>query len=239
MAQISPVDTVRELWQRFEREGAEAALGLVDEDVVYLLQLRGGHVLRDTDEVRAMFAQLEREGVTFEARLDTLEGHGDTVIASGTVRVQRPEGLQESQYHWVFHFAGGRLRRLSVYAGRDEALSSLAALNAVAAAPTEFAVEEDRAAGGIATLRPAGELDIGTAPRLERALLEGRSAGDRVVLDLGRLEFIDSTGLRVIVKAVEAARRGRWELRLRHGPPAVRRVFEIAGVIEALPFEDP
>jgi anti-anti-sigma factor len=239
MAQVSPVDIVRELWQRFEREGVEAALGLVDEDVVYLLQLRGGQVLRGSDDVRALFAQLEREGVTFEARLDTLEGHGDTVISSGTVRVQRPEGLQESQYHWVFHFAGGRLRRLSVYAGRDEALSSLAALNAVAAAPTEFAVEEDRAAGGIGTVRPAGELDIGTAPRLERALLEGRSAGDRVVLDLGRLEFIDSTGLRVIVQAVEEARRGRWELRLRHGPRAVRRVFEIAGVIDALPFEEP
>jgi anti-anti-sigma factor len=239
MVQQSPVDTVRELWARFEREGIEAALGLVDEDVVYLLQLAGGRVLHGSDEVRRLFAEFEAQGVSLEARLDTLEQRGDAVVASGTVRVQRPEGLQEAQYHWVFHFAGGRLRRLSVYAGRDEALSSLAALNALAPPPAEFDVATDRDPGGVITLRPTGELDIATAAKLERALHEGRRPGDEVILDLAGLEFLDSTGLRVIVKAVEAAARDRWQLRLRHGPPAVRRVFEIAGVLGALPFEAP
>jgi hypothetical protein len=42
----------------------------------------------------------------------------------------------------------------------------------------------------------------------------------------------------VIVQAAAAAEQGRWELRLRHGRPAVRRVFEISGVLAALPFED-
>lgn len=236
--QPSPVDTVRELWARFERDGIEAALGLVDEDVVYLLQLAGGRVLRGSAEVRALFADVEAAGVTLEARLDTLEQRGDAVIASGTVRMQRPNGLQEAQYHWVFHFAGARLRRLSVYAGREEALSSLAALNAIAPPPPEFAVESGRD-GGVLTLRPTGELDIATAPRLERALHDGRAPGDEVVLDLAGLEFVDSTGLRVIVRAVEASHRNGWELRLRQGPPAVRRVFEIAGVLRALPFEAP
>jgi ketosteroid isomerase-like protein len=222
MVQLSPVDIVRELWDRFEREGIEAALGLVDEDVVYLLQLAGGRVLHGTSEVRALVADLQGQGVGLEARLDTLEGRGDAVVASGTVRLDRPEGLDVGRYHWVFHFAEGRLRRLSVYGDRDEALGSLAALNAIAPPPPEFAVEVGEAAGGVLTLRPAGELDIGTAPKLERALLE----------------VIDSTGLRVIVHAVAAAERGGWELRLRQGPPAVRRVFEISGVAGALPFED-
>jgi anti-sigma B factor antagonist len=239
MVQPTPVDTVRELWARFERDGVEAALGLVDEDVVYLLQLAGGRVLRGSEEVRALFADIERRGVSLEARLDTLEQRGDAVVASGTVRMQRPDGLQEAQYHWVFHFAGGRLRRLSVYAGREEALSSLAALNALAPPPDEFTVEAGRGAGGVLTLRPTGELDIATAPKLERALHDGRRPGDEVVVDLAGLEFVDSTGLRVIVHAVEAARRDGWDLRLRHGPPAVRRVFEIAGVLGALPFEAP
>jgi anti-sigma B factor antagonist len=238
MVQLSPVDIVRELWDRFEREGLEAALGLVDEDVVYLLQLAGGRVLHGTSEVRALVADLQGQGVGLEARLDTLEGRGDAVVASGTVRVDRPEGLDVGRYHWVFHFAEGRLRRLSVYGDRDEALGSLAALNAIAPPPPEFAVEVGEAAGGVLTLRPAGELDIGTAPKLERALLEDRAPGDRIVLDLADLEFIDSTGLRVIVHAVAAAERGGWELRLRQGPPAVRRVFEISGVAGALPFED-
>jgi anti-sigma B factor antagonist len=237
MAELSPVDVVRELWERFARDGIEAALGLVDEDVVYLLQLAGGRVLHSRSEVRSAFADLERQGLSLEARLDTLEARGDAVVASGTVRMHGPAGEQEGQYHWVFHFAGGRLRRLSVYEGRDEALGSLTALNAIAPPPTEFEVDVE-GAGRAHTLRPVGELDIGTAPRLERALLDGREQGDRVVLDLARLEFIDSTGLRVIVHAVEAARRERWELVLRHGPPAIRRVFEIAGVAVVLPFED-
>jgi anti-sigma B factor antagonist len=235
----SPVDTVRDLWARFERDGVEGALGLVDEDVVYLLQLGGGRVLRGNDEVRALFAEFERSGVSLEARLDTLEQRGGAVVASGTVRMHRPDGLQEGQYHWVFHFADGRLRRLSVYGGRDEALASLAALNAMAPPPTEFEVREGRGAEGVVTLRPTGELDIATAGRLERALLDDRAPGDRVVLDLAELEFIDSTGLRAIVRGAEAARRDGWELRLRPGPPAVQRVFEIAGVLGALPFDAP
>jgi anti-sigma B factor antagonist len=239
MVQQSPVEIVRELWARFERDGVEAALGLVDEDVVYLLQLAGGRVLHGSGEVRRLFADFDARGVSLEARLDTLEQRGDAVVASGTVRTQRPDGLQEAQYHWVFHFAGGRLRRLSIYAGRDEALSSLQALYALAPPPAEFDVATDHAADGVIVLRPTGELDIATAPKLERALHAGRRPGDRVLLDLGGLEFLDSTGLRVIVKGVEAAARERWELRLRQGPRAVRRVFEIAGVLGALPFETP
>ncbi|MEA2287828.1 MAG: hypothetical protein QOJ21_3871 [Solirubrobacteraceae bacterium] len=236
MVQETPVNTVRLLWERFQRDGVEAALNLVDKDVVYLMQLEGGRILRGTEEVRALFAQVERQGVRLEARLDTVEGRGDAVIASGSVRVQRPDGLEESQYHWLFHFAGGRLRRLSMYGSLDEALGALAALNAIGPPPTEFTVPE-RDVGGTVILRPAGELDIATAPRLERALAEGRTPGDSVVLDLADLEFMDSTGLRVIIRGVEAAQRGGWELRLRKGPPTVHRVFEIAGVLDALPFE--
>jgi anti-sigma B factor antagonist len=237
--QSSPVDTVRELWRRFEDEGVEAALGLVDEDVVYLMQLEGGRVLRGTDEVRALFADAERQGLGLEARLEAIEGRGDAVVASGTVMLQRPDGPTEVRYHWVFHFAGGRLRRLSMYGDRDEALSSLVALQTLASPPPEFAVSEAEETEGVVTVRPSGELDIATAPRLEQALLHERAPGDRVVLDLAELEFIDSTGLRVIVRAVDAARTGRWELTLRQGPPAVRRVFEISGVVRALPFETP
>jgi anti-sigma B factor antagonist len=238
MVQLSPVDVVRELWERFERDGIQAALGRIDDDVVYLLQLGGGRVIHGTAEVRSVLSAMEVRGFSFEARLDTLEGSGDAVVASGTVRMQGPEGDREGQYHWVFHFAGGRLRRLSIYGERDEALASLAALNAIAPPPPEFAVAVDEAGGGERVMRPTGELDIGSAPKLERALLDGREPGDRVVLDLAGLEFIDSTGLRVIVHAVAAAASGGWELRLRHGRRAVRRVFEISGVADALPFED-
>jgi anti-sigma B factor antagonist len=238
MPQVSPDDAVRELFARYQRDGLDAALELLDQDIVLLLALDEGRVLHGTDELRALLAELRRREVDVDARLDTLERRGDAVVAGCTVRRQHPDGLEESQQHWVFHFTAGRLRRLSTYASREEAVDSLVPLSAAAPA-AGFVVGDEGAPTGERILRPAGELDIATAPQLERALLGGRVRGERVVLDLGGLEFLDSTGLRVIVRAVEAAQREGWELRLRPAPPAVQRIFSLAGVLDALPFETP
>jgi anti-sigma B factor antagonist len=237
MALVSPDDTVRELFARYRRGGLDAALELLDDDVVLLLlAVDCDRVLRGTEELRGHLAELREGGVELDPRLDTLERRGDAVVASCTVRRERPDGFAESQQHWVFHLVGSRLRRLSTYASRDEALSSVAALNALGPA-TSFDVDERRGGGAERVVRPTGELDLATAPALERVLLDGRVTGDVVVLDLADLEFLDSTGLRVIVRAAEAARRDGWELRLRPARPEVQRIFDLTGILEALPFE--
>jgi anti-anti-sigma factor len=74
-------------------------------------------------------------------------------------------------------------------------------------------------------------------PALERAL---RTPGlRRIDLDLHLLEFIDSSGMGVIVRLELEARHRGIELRVRRGPPAVHRVFEKAGLANALPFSPP
>jgi anti-sigma B factor antagonist len=82
-----------------------------------------------------------------------------------------------------------------------------------------------------------GELDLDGAPRLEEALRDAE-AGDAtsIVVDLGALEFIDSTGLRLLVMAAERSQGGRFSL-LR-GPKQVHRVFEITDLVDRLPFAD-
>jgi anti-anti-sigma factor len=71
-------------------------------------------------------------------------------------------------------------------------------------------------------------------PTLERAL---QTPGlRRIDLDLHRLEFVDSTGVGVIVRIEAEARRRGIELQVRPGPPPVHRVFEKAGLADALPF---
>jgi anti-sigma B factor antagonist len=82
-----------------------------------------------------------------------------------------------------------------------------------------------------------GELDLDGAPKLEQALSEAE-AGDAtsIVVDLGALDFIDSTGLRLLVMAAERSEHGRFSL-LR-GPKQVHRVFEITDLVERLPFAD-
>ena len=84
---------------------------------------------------------------------------------------------------------------------------------------------------------PVGELDVATAPKLEAALRELREAGfARIVLDLGRLEFLGSAGLRILLVEDDLARRGDHEFTLVAGPPAIQRVVEMCGLHEQLRF---
>jgi anti-sigma B factor antagonist len=85
----------------------------------------------------------------------------------------------------------------------------------------------------------SGELDISTAPRVEeelRRVEDGRPAV--IVLDLRALEFMDSTGLRVIVSADGRARDEERSLRLVRGPEAVQRIFRVTRLDERLEIAD-
>jgi anti-sigma B factor antagonist len=83
-----------------------------------------------------------------------------------------------------------------------------------------------------------GELDLGPAAELEgileRICVDATSA---VVLDLSRLTFMGSTGLRVILLAQELCERHDCEFRVVPGPRNVQRIFELAGLLEVLPLE--
>lgn len=82
-----------------------------------------------------------------------------------------------------------------------------------------------------------GELDLDGAPRLEEELLRVEATDvTSIVVDLGNLEFIDSTGIRLLVMAAERCAEGRFSL-LR-GPKQVHRVFEITDLADRLPFAD-
>jgi anti-sigma B factor antagonist len=80
-------------------------------------------------------------------------------------------------------------------------------------------------------VRPVGELDLATAPIVDAQLSELVAAGfDSVVLDLRKLRFLDSTGLRLLLMWEAKSRAEGVGLRVLPGPPAVQRVFDIAGV---------
>jgi anti-sigma B factor antagonist len=70
-----------------------------------------------------------------------------------------------------------------------------------------------------------GELDLVTTPILEDRLTRPRANRAPVVLDLSELEFIDSTGIRLLVRMVGDARIKRWQLQIE---PDVRpRVMQV------------
>ncbi len=85
---------------------------------------------------------------------------------------------------------------------------------------------------------PSGDLDLATAPELEAQLQELRRSGfERVVLDLRELRFVDSSGIRVIVREHQHAGANDRELSLIGGCPAVQRALELCGLLGHLHFE--
>jgi anti-anti-sigma factor len=96
--------------------------------------------------------------------------------------------------------------------------------------PAPFSVSVDRN-GPRVIVAARGELDLATAPELEANVLPPLGAGEPVALDLRDLEFMDSTGVRVIVAAHLAAQEHATTLTvvvIPDGP--VARVLEISGL---------
>ena len=79
----------------------------------------------------------------------------------------------------------------------------------------------------------SGELDLASGPALESEL-DKVTAGDtkRVVLDLRELEFMDSTGLSIIVRAHQRLAEAGCELSLVRGSTQVQRLLDLTGVAE-------
>jgi anti-anti-sigma factor len=90
-------------------------------------------------------------------------------------------------------------------------------------------VTVDRSAARI-TLHASGPVDGTTATSLHGPLLEAASAPDvTVCLDLARVPYISSAGLRVLVLAAQALRARDARLRLEHVPPHLENLLTSAG----------
>ena len=93
--------------------------------------------------------------------------------------------------------------------------------------PLTFEIRESTAAGSL-RLSLVGELDLASAPELEDRLALLRATNCPTRLDLSKLEFIDSTGLHVLIRAVGDARRSGWSFQIEpEVGPQVRRLFRL------------
>jgi anti-anti-sigma factor len=83
-----------------------------------------------------------------------------------------------------------------------------------------------------------GELDMSSALVFDEELrrIEDDGKASTLVLDLRKLKFLDSTGLRLILSAHSRARRCGRRLRIVPGGDAVRRIFRLTGMNDRLDF---
>jgi anti-anti-sigma factor len=95
---------------------------------------------------------------------------------------------------------------------------------------------EDLVSGDDHTLVLSGELDMAAEDELETAIVSCANAA-QLTLDLSQLTFMDSTGLTLVLLADDLCKAHEIEFALVPGPRQVQRVFEIAGLLDRLPFE--
>lgn len=104
--------------------------------------------------------------------------------------------------------------------------------------PAPFDVKVGDLENGVRTISVHGELDLSTAPDLEGPLDEALSNGEgSLLIDLSRCEFIDSTGIALIVRAwqrLDSGGNGR-ALVICSQNDQVRRVLEITGLELSIP----
>jgi anti-anti-sigma factor len=86
-------------------------------------------------------------------------------------------------------------------------------------------------------VRLRGELDLATADLIADHLRRLRARHAAVVLDVDELEFIDASGLRVILTAAQDARNDGWAFTVTRGSAPVRRLIELLDLDEQLPFD--
>ena len=86
-------------------------------------------------------------------------------------------------------------------------------------------------------LEVGGEVDVYTAPRLRERLVELVDGGARrVVVDLGRVDFLDSTGLGVLVGALKRVKAHDGSLSLVCTQDKILKIFKITGLTKVFPI---
>ena len=107
--------------------------------------------------------------------------------------------------------------------------------------PAPFEVEKEEVADGIRAFAVRGELDMNTAPELEKGLEQAlEEPGCSIMLDLSECEFIDSTGIALIVRAWQRldGNGSGGKLVLCSDNHQVRRLLKITGVESSISMHE-
>jgi len=104
--------------------------------------------------------------------------------------------------------------------------------------PGQFHVSAERI-GAEALIAVEGELDIATLPDFEAAVTRMRSQGlERMVIDLRKLEFLDSMSIELLLRLHGELTATGAELVVVRGPRAVNRVFDLMELQRVLTLVD-
>ncbi len=99
----------------------------------------------------------------------------------------------------------------------------------------EFRLDTIGPVGDCAVLQVTGEVDVYFAPQLRARIRELAAEGAvHLIADLGQVDFIDSTGLGVLVGGLKRLREDGGSLALVITTPRILRIFQMTGLTKAL-----
>lgn len=102
---------------------------------------------------------------------------------------------------------------------------------------TSLSIRKVSRAGDELSLVVCGVLAMGTAHELEAVLTTELPEHARILLDLSEVAFMDSCGIRVIMRALKLAKRHGWDFAIRDAmPDQVRRLLHVTGIGPFLPL---
>ena len=96
---------------------------------------------------------------------------------------------------------------------------------------TEYKMEDD-----VTVVMPAGRLDTTTAADFEKTLKEILPETKKLVLDLAKLEYISSAGLRVLL-ATQKTMNKQGEMKVVNVNEMIMEVFDVTGFSDILTIE--
>ena len=101
-----------------------------------------------------------------------------------------------------------------------------------------FAVQTE-SSEAVERVRVLGEIDLSVVDQLDSEMRRAEATRARKIeLDLDQLDFLDATGIRLLLALDRRSRSNGGRLRIRRASsPQVRRMLELTGVGERLPIE--
>jgi len=98
---------------------------------------------------------------------------------------------------------------------------------------------EVQSQGKATVIAVRGELDLASSPALQEELDRvSASDAEMLIIDLRELDFMDSTGLSVLVRAHQRAEEQGRQLAVVKGPQQVQRLLSLTGVADRLTLVD-
>jgi anti-sigma B factor antagonist len=86
------------------------------------------------------------------------------------------------------------------------------------------------------TIAVEGRLDTMTAPELEEVLKNSLEGVETLTFDLGKLDYISSAGLRVLLSAQKTMNK-QGTMKVLHANEIVMEIFEVTGFSDILTIE--